>query len=85
MIDPGVSPYEAVARKQLVACLIAELPVLSERERLIMRMHYWHDVRHCQLGQLLSISKARVSQLHREALVKMRRCLANQGYRRLDW
>lgn len=52
-----------------LSTLVDDLP---ERERLIIRSHYFHGVPFEELAKLLDISKGRVSQLHRLALQKIR-------------
>ena len=41
---------------------------LPEREKFIIRNHYFHDIAFEELARLLAISKGRVSQLHKRAL-----------------
>jgi RNA polymerase sigma factor for flagellar operon FliA len=45
---------------------------LPERDRLIIRSHYFHGISFEELGKLLDISKGRVSQLHKRALQQIR-------------
>ncbi|MGD9170794.1 MAG: sigma-70 family RNA polymerase sigma factor [Candidatus Thiodiazotropha sp.] len=45
---------------------------LPERDRLIIRGHYFHGVPFDELAKLLDISKGRVSQLHKRALQRIR-------------
>ncbi|MEW8228613.1 MAG: sigma-70 family RNA polymerase sigma factor, partial [Candidatus Thiodiazotropha endolucinida] len=45
---------------------------LPERERLIIRSHYFHGMAFDDLANLLEISKGRISQLHKKALRKIR-------------
>ncbi|MBT3040900.1 MAG: hypothetical protein KUF75_05790 [Candidatus Thiodiazotropha sp. (ex Ctena orbiculata)] len=54
---------------------------LPERERLIIRNHYFHGVVFGDLANPLKISKGRISQLHKRALQKNRRYVMSQ---RLD-
>ncbi|MCG7979599.1 MAG: hypothetical protein N0E58_15895 [Candidatus Thiodiazotropha endolucinida] len=58
--------------------LVVNLP---ERERLIIRNHYFHGVAFGDLANPLKISKGRISQLHKRALQKNRRYVMSQ---RLD-
>ncbi|MES9938910.1 MAG: sigma-70 family RNA polymerase sigma factor [Candidatus Thiodiazotropha sp. 6PLUC2] len=52
--------------------LIERLP---ERERLIIRSHYYHGMPFEELANVLNLSKGRVSQLHKRALT-----LIKEGY-----
>ncbi|MET0060726.1 MAG: sigma factor-like helix-turn-helix DNA-binding protein [Candidatus Thiodiazotropha endolucinida] len=59
--------------------LVVNLP---ERERLIIRNHYFHGVAFDDLANLLEISKGRITQLHKRALQKIR--LGYEMSQRLD-
>jgi RNA polymerase sigma factor for flagellar operon FliA len=52
-----------------LALLIDNLP---ERERLIIRSHYFYGMAFEDLANLLEVTKGRVSQLHKRALQKIR-------------
>ena len=45
---------------------------LPEKERLIIRNHYFHAMSFDDLAKLCSLSKGRISQLHKTALTKIR-------------
>jgi RNA polymerase sigma factor for flagellar operon FliA len=51
---------------------------LPERERLILKMHYFQDVRFKDIGAVLGVSEPRVSQLHSRALGQLRKVLELQ-------
>ena len=75
--DSGMLHREEQARDELddeemmrslstnLADLVDSLP---ERERLIIRYHYYHGMAFDELAKLLDISKGRISQLHKRAL-----------------
>ncbi len=75
--------YESLAWKETVAQLRAELAGLPPRERTILQEHYLHGVNFDQLASLLTVSKGRVSQLHRAALLLLRKRLGERGHFRL--
>ena len=45
---------------------------LPDRERLIIRNHYYHAMSFDELARLLQVSKGRISQLHKQAIQKIR-------------
>ncbi len=67
--------YESLAWKETVKRLLAELSHLPEREQTIIRRHYLDGVSFERIAELLQLSKARVSQIHRSALVLLKKRL----------
>jgi RNA polymerase sigma factor for flagellar operon FliA len=64
----NIELYEQDEMKPLAIDLTSLVDRLPERERLIIRYHYYHGVAFEELARLLDISKGRVSQLHKRAL-----------------
>ncbi len=81
--SPASSAYESLAWKETVVQLQAELSLLPEREQTILRRHYLDGLDFDQLASLLAISKGRVSQLHRAALLLLRKRMGQRGHFRL--
>lgn len=63
----------AASRCRFVAEAVMRLPA---RERMVVQLHYFSDVRFKQIGELLGVSEPRVSQLHARALQRLREMLA---------
>lgn len=76
--------YDTLVWRQTLAHLQRELAFLPEREQTILRQHYFHELSFDQLAALLAISKARVSQLHRAALMNLRKRMRAQGHFRME-
>ena len=68
--------YETVAFKQEQRRVRDMLQHLTPREQSVIRMHYLQGMTYEQTAQVLRITKGRVSQLHQQALVRLRRLLA---------
>lgn len=78
---PGAAPtpdaYASAERAQLsdaVALCVERLPA---RERSVIVMHYFHHVAFVQIAEDLKLTKGRVSQLHKQALGRLRALLAD--------
>lgn len=67
--------YEAVAFKQEQRRVRDMLQHLTPREQSVIRMHYLQGMTYEHTAQALRITKGRVSQLHQQALVRLRRLL----------
>lgn len=65
-------PYRSVAQQQTRSRLQEAVGRLPEREQKIIRYHYFHRLNFEHIADLLGLSKARVSQLHRAALDTLR-------------
>jgi RNA polymerase sigma factor for flagellar operon FliA len=65
--------YENNAIRELQKELIGYVDLLPEREQLIIRYHYFQHVGFGELAAILDISKGRVSQLHKSAILELKR------------
>lgn len=59
--------------KEVVAVAIEELP---ERQRLVLSLYYFEDLNLKEIGQVLRVTESRVSQLHAQAVTRLRAKLA---------
>ena len=59
--------------KEVVAKAIEELP---ERQRLVLSLYYYEDLNLKEIGQVLRVTESRVSQLHAQAVQRLRAKLA---------
>jgi RNA polymerase sigma factor FliA len=63
----------AMSKSRLVEDALKKLP---PRERTVVQLHYFSDVRFKQIGALLGVSEPRISQLHARALQRLRDLLS---------
>ena len=65
-------PYEGLQQadiKQKVAQEIAKLP---EREKLILALYYDEELNLREVGEVLGVSESRISQLHSQAVIRLK-------------
>jgi RNA polymerase sigma factor for flagellar operon FliA len=74
--DAAPSAYESLALREMQHSLWQQVDTLPERETFVLRQHYAKDVSFTVIAELLGISKGRVSQIHRQALLRLRSQLA---------
>ena len=55
--------------KELIAEAVEELP---ERQRLVLSLYYYEDLNLKEIGQVLRVTESRVSQLHAQAVQRLR-------------
>jgi RNA polymerase sigma factor for flagellar operon FliA len=82
--DPGPGPYDGLAFRRMVGHMHEEIAALPTRERAILGLHYEEGMVFDQIGDLLGITKGRVSQLHRAALALLRKRLRHAGHFRFE-
>jgi len=59
-------------KKELRAFLIAAIDRLSEQEKLVIALYYFEELTLKEIGEVMSISESRVSQIHTKAVLKLR-------------
>lgn len=82
--DTAKDAYETLAWKQTLKLVQDELDQLPERDAAILRYHYLEGISFDQIGAILSITKGRVSQLHKAAIALLRKRLLKIGRFRLE-
>lgn len=71
----AANPYAVTELAQLKRAVRSLLPVLPERERELIRRHYEEQVEFQQIAAEWGVTKGRVSQLHAQALQRLRQLL----------
>lgn len=67
--------YAELEKAELSAAVSESLDQLTERERAVVVMHYYHQLPFVDIAERLSVTKGRISQLHKSALERLRCCL----------
>jgi RNA polymerase sigma factor for flagellar operon FliA len=78
----GFDPYRVLEMKRLRERLLLIVEALPERERRILKWHYFEHMDFKLIGAALGLSKGRISQLHARGLKLMREGL--QSVERFD-
>ena len=66
-------PLLNIERKETVALLGRAIEALPERQRLILWLYYYEELTMKEIGEVLGVNEARVSQLHSKAIAVLRR------------
>jgi len=69
---PQEDPFDLCYRREQRDLLRRELARLPQRERLILTLYYQQDLTMKQIAALLNVDESRVSQLHAEALRRLK-------------
>lgn len=66
------TPYDEAVKQQLRERVHGHLARIPERERLVLELHYLQHMAFIDIAQALELTKGRISQLHRQALERLR-------------
>lgn len=78
-----LAPHEQLEEKDVKKELEAALKRLPERERTIMVLYYHENMTLKEIGDTINISESRVSQLHAQAIMKLKNLLSENRTERL--
>lgn len=69
-------PAESTARQALKLALVEAINDLPERERLVLSLYYDEEMNLKEIGQVLGVSESRVSQIHSQAALRLKKKMA---------
>lgn len=75
-VSQSTDPYAHREVADLQRTLLALVEALPEQERTVIRYHYFQRMTVEQIGALIGVTKGRVSQVHRQALRRLREAYA---------
>ena len=75
MAGPDIG--ETLEKEEMTRIMAEILEELSEKERLVVALYYYEELTQKEIAEVLSVSEGRVSQLHSQALLKLRVKLIN--------
>ena len=78
-----LAPHEQLEEKDVKKELEAALKRLPERERTIMVLYYHENMTLKEIGEAINVSESRVSQLHAQAIMKLKNLLSENRTERL--
>jgi RNA polymerase sigma factor FliA len=70
--DQTLGAYESLAWRDMQLRVLEEIQRLTDAERTVMQQHYLNDVPFTDIARLLGLSKGRIAQIHRAALLRLR-------------
>lgn len=78
VIDESADQMRQLAQKQLAARIEEKLRELPERERMVLALHYQQDLSFREVAYVMELTPGRISQLHTQALVRLRGMLGQE-------
>ncbi|RMG75038.1 MAG: FliA/WhiG family RNA polymerase sigma factor [Nitrospirae bacterium] len=70
--DSSPNPLKIIEDKEKKKILADKIRTLPEREQLILSLYYWEELTFKEIGEVLGVSESRVSQLHSQALMRLK-------------
>lgn len=70
--DPTSDTHLTFERAEIHRTLSAAIRKLPEREQQVLSLYYFDDLTMKQIGEVLGVGEARVSQIHSKAVLKLR-------------
>lgn len=70
--SPVRGPYEGLERSRFLDRLAEAIGKLSEREQLVLALYYDEELNLKEIGAVLGVTEARVSQIHTQAAARLR-------------
>ncbi len=71
-IQSADEPYSVTAEKELLERLIPLISTLTPREKLVLSLYYSDELNMREVAEVMGITEGRVSQLHSQALRRLR-------------
>ena len=73
LADPeGLSPAQIMNLDQIYHIVAETIDQLPEKERLVISLYYYEELTMKEIGEILSITESRVSQIHTKAILRLR-------------
>ncbi|TYP00190.1 RNA polymerase sigma-28 (SigD/FliA/WhiG) subunit [Geothermobacter ehrlichii] len=70
--ENGKSPLDELEAADLTREMAEHISKLSEKERLVVALYYHEELTQKEIAEVLGISEGRVSQIHSQALLKLK-------------
>jgi len=68
----GPTPLDMIESKEITYIIADILEELSEKERLVIALYYYEELTQKEIAEVVGVTEGRVSQLHSQALTKLR-------------
>jgi RNA polymerase sigma factor for flagellar operon FliA len=72
------TPEQKTMMAELIGDLITKINELNNNEQLVLSLFYTEEMTLTEIGEILSLSTSRISQIHSKALFKLRKLLSSE-------
>jgi RNA polymerase sigma factor for flagellar operon FliA len=74
----GPAPTDLIEAQEMTKIVASMLEQLSEKEQLVIALYYYEELTQKEIAEVIGVSEGRVSQLHSQALIKLKAKLLTQ-------
>ena len=78
MLEDTESSLSQINRKSIHKIIISAISELPERQRIVLSLYYYEEFNLRKIGKILQVTESRVSQLHAQAIERLRSKLMNR-------
>lgn len=78
--DKTDDPLQALVNSGFRDAVIAAINALPEREKILMGLYYEQELNLKEIGAIMNVSESRVSQLHSQAIARLRAFLRERAW-----
>lgn len=79
-VDNASDPLQSLMNGGFRQAVIRAIEALPEREKILMGLYYEQEMNLKEIGAVMGVSESRVSQLHSQAIARMRARLREQAW-----
>lgn len=73
------NPQNQLIKRQVVESLGVAIDLLPEKEKLVITLYYYEELNLKEIGEIIGLTESRVSQLHSQAILRLRSKLKQHG------
>jgi len=77
MVSNRMTPFSELVESGFQEALVSEISNLPEKEKLVMSLYYDEELNLKEIGDVLSVSESRISQIHSQAIKRIRSRMAD--------
>ncbi len=77
MVSSRMTPFSELVESGFQEALVGEISSLPDKEKLVMSLYYDEELNLKEIGEVLSVSESRVSQIHSQAIKRIRSRMAD--------
>ena len=70
--NDSYKPEESLYYKEICRTLTTSIESLKEKERLVITLYYYEELKYAEIAEILEISESRVCQIHTKAITKLK-------------
>ncbi len=80
----ALNPIHQLMEKQQIQLLLDQIDALPQSEKQVLALYYDEEFTFKEIAHILSLSEARISQIHSQALNRIKKHIASKNSSRLD-